>query len=65
LVSEDTNIQDKINEAQNSGVNITACRACAEQLGVTEILEKMDIEVKYWGKSLTTVLKNKDALLTI
>ncbi|MDY6792281.1 MAG: DsrE family protein [Thermodesulfobacteriota bacterium] len=65
LVSEDINIQQKIEEALNAGVHITACKACADQLKVTEILEKMNIEVKYWGDPLTQILKNKDTLLTI
>ena len=65
LVSEDINIQGKIEEALNAGVHITACKACADQLKVTEILEKMNIEVKYWGDPLTKILKNEDKLLTI
>ena len=65
LVSEDINIQEKIEEALNAGVHITACKACADQLKVTEILEKMNIEVKYWGDPLTKILKNEDKLLTI
>ena len=65
LVSEDINIQKKIGEALEAGVHITACKACADQLKVTQILEKMNIEVKYWGDPLTKILKNKDTLLTI
>jgi hypothetical protein len=65
LVSEDVNIQKKIKEALDAGVHITACKACADQLGVTEILEKLQIEVKYWGLSLTEILKNNEPLLTI
>jgi hypothetical protein len=65
LVSEDANIQKKIKEALDAGVHITACKACADQLGVTEILEKLQIEVKYWGIPLTEILKNNEQLLTI
>ena len=65
LVSEDKNIQEKIKEALGAGVHITACKACADQLGVTEILEGMNIEVKYWGQPLTEILKNEGKLLTI
>jgi len=65
LVSEDVNIQKKIKEALDTGVHITACKACADQLGVTETLEKLQIEVKYWGLPLTEVLKNNEHLLTI
>jgi hypothetical protein len=65
LVSEDANIQKKIKEALDAGVHITACKACADQLGVTEVLEKLQIEVKYWGVPLTEILKNNEMLLTI
>jgi len=40
LVSEDVKMQEKVKEALDAGVHITACKACADQLGVTEILEK-------------------------
>ena len=65
LVSENTGIQKKIKEALDKGVHITACKACADQLGVTETLEKLNIEVKYWGVPLTEILTNEEKLLTI
>ena len=65
LVSEDENIQKLIGKALDSGVYVTACKACADQLGVTDALEKLDIKVKYWGLPLTEVLKNDEKLLTI
>jgi hypothetical protein len=65
LSGENDLIKNKIKEAINAGVHMTACRACADQLGVTEELEKMGVEVKYWGVPLTEVLKNNEALLTI
>ncbi len=65
LVSEDENIRKMIEKALDAGVHITACKACADQLGVTETLEKLNIEVKYWGVPLTELLKNDEKLLTI
>jgi len=65
LVNENTDIQEQIKKAQDAGVHVTACKACADQLGVTETLEKLNIEVKYWGVPLTEVLKNGERLLTI
>ena len=65
LVSEDINIQKKVKEALDAGVHITACKACADQLGVTEALEKLKIEVKYWGAPLTEILASEERLLTI
>ena len=65
LVSEDENIQKMVKKALEAGVHISACKACADQLGVTENLEKLNIEVKYWGMPLTEILKNEETLLTI
>jgi len=65
LASEDIAIQKKIKEALDAGVNVTACKACADQLEVTQILEKMNIEVKYWGAPLTKILKDNETLITI
>ena len=65
LTAEDPDIQKKIEEALGAGVHVTACKACADQLGVTEKLEAMRIEVKYWGEPLTALLKNNEKLLTI
>ena len=65
LVSEDVDMQKKIKEALDAGVHVTACKACADQLGVTEALEKQRIEVKYWGEPLTEILKNNEPLLTV
>jgi len=65
LVSEDKDIQKKIEEALDVGVHITACKACADQLGVTEALEQLNIEVKYWGSPLTEILKTEKKLLTV
>ncbi len=65
LVSENDAIQAKVKEALDAGVHITACKACADQLGVTETLEGLGIEVIYWGVPLTELLKNNEKLITI
>jgi len=65
LSAENAEIKGKIKAALDAGVHITACKACADQLGVTETLEKMNIEVKYWGEPLTKILKSGETLLTI
>jgi len=65
LAAENHDIQQLIGEAQLEGVHITACKACAKQLGVTETLKNLDIEVIYWGEPLTRVLKGDEKLITI
>ena len=65
LVAENIDIQKKVKEAQEKGVHLIACKACADQLGVTESLENLGIEVDYTGELLTNILKTKEALITI
>ncbi len=65
LVSENISIQALIKEANDAGVHVTACKACADKLGVTEILEKLYIEVINWGDPITKILKKEETLLTI
>ena len=65
LVSENENVQNLVQEALEAGVHVTACKACADQLGVRENLEELNIEVKYWGPPLTELLKSGEKFLTI
>jgi hypothetical protein len=65
LSAENSDIRKKIKDALDAGVHVTACKACADQLGVTETLKKMNVEVKYWGEPLTKILKEGEMLLTI
>ena len=65
LVSENQRIQELLINAQEAGVFVTACKACADQLGVSEDLEALGIEVAYMGVPLTNLLKNGEALLSV
>ena len=65
LVAENEQIQELIAEARENGIYVTACKACSDELGVSEILEAHDIDVQYLGIALTNVLKNDEKLITI
>ncbi|WP_022666600.1 DsrE family protein [Desulfospira joergensenii] len=65
LIVEDETIREKIREAKEAGVHVSACKACADQLGVTRDLEDLGIEVIYWGSPLTKILKQDEKLLCI
>jgi hypothetical protein len=65
LVAENAMLQDKIKIAQHVGVNFSACKGCADQLGVSEKLAELNIEVIYWGEGLTRVLKEHERMITI
>lgn len=65
LVGEHRAVQNRLKELAAAGVELRACRACAEQLGVAEILEGLGVEVAYMGEPLTELLKSDAKLLTI
>ena len=65
LAAGNPTIREKIRIARQAGVRFSACRACAEQLGVSDMLVRDGIEVIYWGESLTRLLKEHETLLTV
>ena len=65
LAGENDLIRELITIAQQAGVFFSACKACADQLGVTDKLNDMGIELKYWGEGLTELIKEKENLITI
>ncbi len=65
LAAENPDIQAQIKELAAGGVKFSACKACADELGVTEKLTGLGIEVKYWGQPLTEIIKTGQFLLTI
>ncbi|MDN5352647.1 MAG: hypothetical protein PWQ12_1568 [Clostridiales bacterium] len=65
LVAENKEIQERIELAKRSGVEFSACIACARELGVLEDLEKLNIEVISWGAPLTELIQSKASLITV
>jgi len=65
LVAQNSDIQKHIRLLIDNGVKISACKACADELNVTQKLKVLDIEVKYWGEPLTKILKNNENLITL
>lgn len=65
LIAEDAAMRERVMKAISAGVTLIACKACADQLGVTETLEALGIEVIYTGELLTRLLKDKEPLLTV
>ena len=65
LVAENERIKELIAEARENGIYVTACKACSDQLEVSDELEAQGIDVQYLGIPLTNVLKNDERLITI
>ena len=64
LLSEDPELQDALKAMGKDGVELYACRACADMYGVSPALEELDIKVIYMGEPLTEMLKQGWASLT-
>lgn len=65
LLSQDEEIQLYIPKLKEVGVEVIACKKCAENLGVVEQLEQLGVNVFYTGETLTQFLKSGAKMLTI
>lgn len=65
LAAEDEAVRARLREMQRDGVHLSACKACADQLGVSDSLAEIGVELKYWGEPLTEALKSGQRILTI
>lgn len=59
LLADDEELQLYVKAMQEIGVELFACKACADRYGVSEFLSGMGIEVIFMGEPLTTILKNE------
>jgi len=65
LIAENEKIRGRIEECRIAGVEFTACISCADQLGVSDTLRELGIEVKPWGKDLTDLLQSGKHVLSV
>ncbi len=63
LLSENTGLQTQVKAMMADGVELKACKACADSYGVSEKLSSLGIEVIYMGMPLTQYLKNGNSIL--
>jgi hypothetical protein len=64
LLAENAELQEEVAAMAGVGVEIVACKACADSYGVSVVLEGMGIEVKYMGQPLTEMLKGDWKVIT-
>jgi hypothetical protein len=60
LLAGDQGIQRAVKKMGEDGVELLACKACADMLKVTDKLREIGIDVKYMGESLTKMLKSEE-----
>jgi hypothetical protein len=64
LLSEDKDLQKELQQMKEVGIELLACKACADRYGVSEPLQAMGVDVKYMGVGLTEMLKGGWATIT-
>ena len=57
LMAADAELQEELEELKRAGVELQACKACADQYGVSEKLADLGVEVIFMGLPLTNYLK--------
>jgi hypothetical protein len=61
---ESDELKIKVEDMLDAGLRVEACRACADNYGKTEELEKLGVKVVYMGIPLTKYLKEGRKVIT-
>lgn len=64
LLAEDAELQEELAEVGAAGVELLACRACADNYGLAGRLEELGVKVIYMGQPLTDMLRRGWHVLT-
>ena len=64
IIPGDDEMKEALKNMKEVGVQLVACKACADSYGVSDELEKLGITVKYMGKPLTEMLKSEWTTIT-
>ncbi len=65
LLANDADLQGELRELKSAGVELLACKACADRYGVSEKLNQLGIEVIYMGAPYTEMLKEGWASVSV
>jgi len=64
VAAYDSQVQEILKQLQDTGVEILACKWCADRMNITSILEELGIKVVYVGSIISQLLKDGWASLT-
>lgn len=65
LVRDNASVQEGVKKLLETGIEVEACRACADNVGAVEVLEALGVTVRYMGEPLTEYLKLDYKMITI
>ena len=64
-LKENTELQGMVKEMMDQGVEVVACKACAERYDAVDALEVLGIEVLYIGEPFSGMLKSDWKVLAL
>ncbi len=64
LAAYDSEVQGRLKKLQEAGIEIVACKWCADRMNITDKLEEAGIKVVYVGSIISQLLKDGWASLT-
>ena len=59
LLTEDEELQDYVKNMIKEGINVLACKGCADLYGISAKLEEIGVTVRYTGVDLTNFIKER------
>jgi hypothetical protein len=65
LLSEDQELQARLKDLKEAGVELYACKGCADMYGISEKLSSLGVNVMYTGKMLADLQQHGWYVLTI
>jgi hypothetical protein len=64
LLVQERDLQERLARMLEAGIQVEACKACAEHLGISGELESLGVDVRYMGAPLTEYLKEGRKVLS-
>ncbi|MEG1586132.1 MAG: DsrE family protein [Bacteroidales bacterium] len=65
LAGDDENVKFKLESLLQRGLKAKACIVCAEEYGVSQVLEQMGVELSMVGEELTHLIQDQRPLLSL
>ena len=64
IVAYDSEVQQRIKELQEVGIEVMACKWCSDRMGISQTLEGLGINVVHVGSIMSNLLKEGWTSLT-
>ena len=64
VAADDAEVQGRIKELLDAGVEVLACKWCSDRMSITEKLEAVGVKVVYVGSIISDLLKDGWSSLT-